>query len=214
MDYLPYSLLIFLVPVVIWVLWKGEKKSQIINQVAIFFKGGTWSFYPCEVGKDEISFDVEGVEYTEPITVHPRLGTIEGKMKRTYLYAEGLGLVDVPPLTREDKEKILKFLVDTKAIDSNSELGKKEVDDWKEIDLMTYIKYYQFDIEQVLDRPMANAWKETGHALKSSVDRISQRNRALDNEGKTSNMAKFAYVVIGILIGAGFAWAFALKGYI
>ena len=213
-DYLPYSLLVFIIPLIVWYLWRGEKSSQIINQVAVFFKGGTWGFYLCEVGKDEISFEIDSVKYTEPITVHPRLGMIEKKMKRTYLYAEGIGLIDVPPLTREDKEKILKYLIDTKAIKKTSALGKKSIDDWTEMELMQYIKFYQFDIEQVLDRPMANAWKETGHALKSSVDRISQRNRQMDKSGQTSNIGKLAFIVVGILIGAGFAWAFALKGYI
>ena len=206
--------MVFIIPLVIWYLWRGEKSSQIINQVAVFFKGGTWAFYPCEVGKDKITFTIDESEYTEPITVHPRLGMIEKKMKRTYLFAEGIGLIDVPPLTREDKEKILKHLTDTKAISKKSALGKKSVDDWTEMELMQFIKFYQFDIEQVLDRPMANAWKNTGHALSSSVDRISQRNRQIDTAGQTSNIAKLAWVIVGILIGAGFAWAFALKGYI
>jgi hypothetical protein len=213
-DYLPYSLLIIIVPVVIIWFWKREKTEQIINQVAVFFKGGTWAFYPCTVGKGEITFDIEDSNYTEPITVHPRLGMIGGKMKRTYLFSEGIGLIDVPPLTREDKEKILKHLVDANVIESDSDLEKKSIDDWTEMDLMQYIKYYQFDIEQVLDKPMANAWKETGRALASSVDRISQRNRQMDTSGQTSNVAKLGYIVVGILIGAGFAWAFALKGYI
>jgi hypothetical protein len=193
---------------------RREKTEQILNQVAIFFKGGTWAFYPCIVGKDEITFSIDESEYTEPITVHPRLGMIGGKMKRTYLFAEGLGLIDIPPLTREDKEKILKHLVDSGVLEEKGDLAKKNVDDWTELDLMTYIKFYQFDIEQVLDRPMANAWKETGRALASSVNRISDRNRQMDKSGEMSNVGKLSLVIVGILIGAGFAWAFALKGYI
>lgn len=215
-QYFPWSLGIFIVPLVL-VWWRTrERGGSIENWVLVFFKGGTYGFYPGTMGSDEVSWDIDGVEYTEGITVHPRIGAMgknDKTLRRTWLYSEGIGMVDIPPLTRESKIKIIDYLKEKKIVSKTSKLGKKDPDEWSEQELMTYIKYYQFDIEQILDKPMEMARKKTGLAIGSSVDRIRRRNQE-DRGDKVSNMYKLGLIVVGILIGGGFFWAFSLKGYI
>lgn len=213
-DNLPWSLLVFLIPVALWYMFAKEKSTQIANEVMVFFKGGTFGFYPLTFRVDEVTFKVEENEYNEPITCNPRIGEKNDKMTRLYLFSEGIGLVDIPPLTEDYKQKVIEYLKDNIEFeDVDSGLENKVWEDWTVAELTKYIKIYQFDIEHTLGRPLDSAFNKAGHALNTTMNNISKNNRERATE-KTSNLAKLAYVIVGALIGAGFAWAFALKGYI
>ena len=213
-DNLPWSLLVFLIPVALWFMFARQKSTEIKNEVMVFFKGGTFGFYPLTFRVDEVTFKVEDNEYNEPITCNPRIGEKSDKMTRLYLFSEGIGLVDIPPLTEDYKQKVIAYLkINAEFEDVDSGLKEKIWENWTVNELTKYIKIYQFDIEHTLGRPLDSAFNKAGHALNTTMNNISRNNRERQTE-KASNLAKLAYVIVGALIGAGFAWAFALKGYI
>lgn len=212
-QWFPYSLIVLAIPIVLFFTRSSEKSTQIKNQVEVFFKGNTKGYYPCTVEKDRIKFTIDETDYEEPITHFPRLETRKNQLYRVYLFAEAVGMIDVPPLTVEDKEKIIKYLKDNNAI-QDATLKAKDAKDWTESELMVYVQFYHFDIEQILDKPMQNAFKSGTGAIIAILDRIAERNRQLEGAGKTSNMVKLAIFVGGVLVGAGWMWAFALKGYV
>jgi len=213
-DNLPWSLSVLLIPIVLWYMFTKEKSTQILNEVMVFFKGGTFGFYPLTFKVDEVTFTVEENEYNEPITCNPRIGEKNDKMTRLYLFSEGIGLVDVPLLTDDYKQKAIIYLKEHAEFeDTDSTLKDKDWEKWTVSELTKYIKLYQFDIEHTLGKPLDSAFNKAGHALNTTMNNISRNNRERALE-KVSNLSKLAYIIAGILIGAGFAWAFALKGYI
>jgi hypothetical protein len=60
---------------------------------------------------------------------------------------------------------------------------------------------------------MGNAFIMTINMFSSMVTSMIQGINTMEGKG-TSNIAKLAFVVIGIAIGFGFAWALTLKGVI
>lgn len=213
-QWFPYSLIVIMVPIALLFMRTKEKSSQIKNQVEVFYKGNTKGYYDCDVLKDSVKFTIDGVEYTEPITHFPRLETRKSQLYRVYMFAEAVGMVEVPPLSIDDKEKILKYLIDSHAIVENEELKNKPIESWTETELMTYIRFYNFDIEQILDKPMQKAFTSGTNAITAILDRIAERNRQMEGVGKISNLKIIAIFVAGALVGAGWMWAFALKGYV
>jgi len=210
-GYFPYSLGIIVIPIIIFFMFKREKSDIIINRVEVFFKGNTKGYYPCEVGKEEIQFMINDTVYTEPILYHPRLEMNSSQMFRTYLFAEGTGMIDIPVLTRSDRNKIIKYLMDQDAV--AEDLKDKELDTWTDTEIITYIQFYNFDIEQITDKPVMKSFNTSMNAFVNLIDGLIQRIKYLEpnNESTFSNLLKY---VIGILIGFGFAWALTLKGYI
>lgn len=190
-----------------------ETKESIENRVEVFFKGGTKEIFPCIVERDTIRFTIGKTEFNEPVIHHPRVSfdRQHGSFFRDYMYAEGLGSVEVPPLPPDDKKKILEHLVSNGIIKLGDE--KKSVKDFTDEELTAYIKFYNFDIEQITERPMGNAFIMTINMFSSMVTSMIQGINTMEGKG-TSNIAKLAFVVIGIAIGFGFAWALTLKGVI
>jgi len=210
-NYYPYSLGILIIPVIIFFMFRREKTDVIVNRVEVFFKGNTKGYYACEVGKEEIAFMIGETVYTEPILYHPRLEIGGKQMFRTYLFAEGTGMIDVPPLTKEDRNKIIKYLMDQSAV--AEDLKDKELDTWTDIELMSYIQFYNFDIEQITDKPVMKSFNTSMNAFVNLIDGLVQRIKYLepDKESTFGNLLKH---VVGFLVGFGFAWALTLKGYI
>ena len=86
--------------------------------------------------------------------------------------------------------------------------------DYTDAELINYVKFYNFDIEQITSRPMANAFIMSMNMFTSmATSLISAVGSDLKNRG-TSNLARVAYILVGIFIGFGFAWALTLKGVI
>lgn len=197
-----------------------ENKQAIDNEVDVFFKGGTEDTFPCIVDRTSLKFTIGETEYSEPILHHPRIkfDKKRGKFVRSYKYAEGIGTVEVPPLTESDKTKLVMYLIENKVIPEEQQKLKggttKKVKDYTDEELIKYVKFYNFDIEQITERPISNAFVMTVNMFTSmTTSLISAVAQDLTGKG-TSNLARIAWVIVGILIGFGFAWALSLKGVI
>lgn len=191
-----------------------EKKEAIENEVDVFFKGGTEDSFPCVVDRDTVKFMIGETEYNEPILHHPRVKYDKktSRFYRSYKFAEGVGMVEVPPLPENDKKKIFDYLINNNVIPKKDR--KNSYDDYTDNELMQYIKFYNFDVEQITDKPMANAFVMTVNMFTSMTTAlISAVGSDLQNKG-TSNLARVAYIIVGVFMGFGFAWALTLKGVI
>jgi uncharacterized membrane protein YuzA (DUF378 family) len=200
--------------IVLLMVFLREDKSAIENEVDVFFKGGTEESFPCTIAMNAVSFKIGEAEYNEPILHHPRVkyDKIKHKFYRSYKYAEGIGMVEVPPLMEEDKRKIVETLVKNKVIPKNKQ--HDNFDDYTEKELIQWVKFYNFDIEQITDKPMSNAFVMVVNMFTSMTTAlISAVGSDMMNRG-TSNLARVAWVIVGILMGFGFAWALTLKGVI
>ncbi len=190
--------------------YRKEKGDIIKNRVEIFFKGGTKGYASCVVEMDVANFKIGETEYEEPILFNPRIEYVSGQIYRTFLFAEGIGMVDVPPMTKDIREKIINYLVTNEII--KEEDKKDEYDKYTDEDLSNYVKFYNFDIEQITDRPIMksfstgmNAFVHLVNGLISSLDKLS---------GEPSNMYKLSLFVVGGIVGFFMSWAFSLKGWI
>lgn len=217
-DFIMENLIWFLVGIAgiiaVLIIFTRQKGEVIENEVDVFFRGGTEDSFPCLVDRNTIKFNIGETEYNEPILHHPRVKFDKktGKFYRSYKYAEGLGTIDVPPLIESDKVKIINYLIANNVIPK--EKRKDKISDYTDNELMQYIKFYNFDIEQITDRPMANAFVMTVNMFTSMTTAlISAVGNDLQNKG-TSNIARVAYIIVGALVGFGFAWALTLKGVI
>lgn len=206
-DFFPWSLGILIVPIIIVFIFRGEKGDIIYNRVEVFFKGGTKAYYDCTPKKDTIEFEIDENEYSEPILHHPRIEYRKGKIFRTYLFAEGIGgTVEVPPLTEEDRDKIIKWGREYNI------LGKKKTKKYTDDELLNALKYYNFDIEQVLDKPMPKAFTTSINAFQHLVGGLIHDLKML--EGGTSNKYTFAVWFVGMVMGFFIAYSLTLKGVI
>lgn len=208
---LPLSLIVFVIPIILWILFRKEKTDIIKNQVEIFFKGGTKAYYECEVGKEEVSFKIDETKYNEPIIYNPRIEYKKGIVYRTFLFAEGIGNIDIPPLTVGDRDKIIKFLVVKDVIPKDER--KKSFAEYTDADLIKYIQFYNFDIAQLTDKPMMKAFTTSLNFFVSMIDGLIGRIAKMEEKGY-SNIAKFIIWVVGVGFGFMMGWAFALKGLI
>ncbi len=208
-GWFPWSLSIILLPLILLYMSARKGVAPIKNRVEVFFKGGTKAYYPCIIEKDIAKFDIEGVSYQEPITHHPRLEYDKEKkiIYRSYLFAEGVGIVDVPPLTKEDRGKIITTLRQYDILEKKDD-GTTYTDE----DLMNMVVFYNFDIEQVLDKPVLKSYSVSMSGLEHFIDELRKQITRL--EGGESNMKTFLKIISGFLIGFGFAWALTLKGLI
>jgi hypothetical protein len=200
--------------IVLLIVLTKEDKSAIENEVDCFFKGGTEETFPCAIERDTVKFIIGETEYTEPILHHPRVkyDKIKHKFYRSYKYAEGIGMVDVPPLMEEDKRKIVETLIKNNVIPKKSQ--KDNFNDYTDKELFQWVKFYNFDIEQITDKPMSNAFVMVVNMFTSMTTAlINAVGAEMTNKG-TSNLARIAWVIVGILMGFGFAWALTLKGVI
>ena len=216
---LPLVIAVIVIPVIIYMMFFREKKTTIENRVHVFFKGGTSEYFPCEVSMSTIKFMINANVYNEPILHHPRIhfDKVISKFFRDYMYAEGIGTVDVPPLILEDKRKIVETLIANKImpeIEQHRKDGKKKsFDEYSDGELINYVRFYNFDIEQITDRPMMNSFIVGVNMFTSMVSEIVNEARNMDGKG-SSNLVKLVFVIVGVFIGFGFAWALTLKGVI
>lgn len=217
-DFIVNNLIWILVGVagifVIWIVLTREDKSAIENEVDCFFKGGTEESFPCMIERDTVKFTIGETEYTEPILHHPRVkyDKIKHKFFRSYKYAEGMGMVEVPPLMEEDKRKIVETLLKNNVIPKNRQ--HDNFNEYTDKELFQWVKFYNFDVEQITDKPMSNAFVMTINMFTSMTTAlINAVGSEMTNKG-TSNLARIAWVVVGVMIGFGFAWALTLKGAI
>jgi uncharacterized protein YktA (UPF0223 family) len=218
MDYLPYSLAVFLVPLLIWYLFFREKKGTMYNRVEVFFKGGTKAYYPCTIEKSIIKFKIDETEYSEPILHFPRVehDKKSGRVYRTYLYAEGLGSIDVPALTDEIKGKIIQALIEEGILESKKGEDGKEIEnshDFTDEELLNVIHFYNFDIEQVSDKPMQRNFITSMNAFEHLVTSLYKKIASLEAQ-EYSNFSKFILFIMGGLVGFFMAYSLTLKGMI
>lgn len=217
-DLFPYSLALLAIPFVLIYIYRSSRGGMIKNRVVVFHKGGTKSYHLCEVVKDTINFNIDDNEYNEPIIHHPRITTYRGEIYRDYHYAEGIGgTIEAPPLTHEDRQTIIDWFVTYGIIDNKtrkSYLKSGTVKDpvWNENKIMTTLKFYNFDIEQVLDKPMPKAFNVAINAYQHLTGGLIKQIQEL--EGGISNKYTFGVFMVGLLIGFFIAYSFTLKGVI
>lgn len=216
---LPLVVGIIVVPTMIYLWFFREQKTTIQNRTLVFFKGGTSEYFPCEINMNTIKFIIGANEYNEPILHHPRVHFDKtlNKFFRDYMYAEGIGTVDVPPLLQPDKKKIVETLLTNNIIPETEQKLKngkmKSFSDYSDTELIGYVRFYNFDIEQITDRPMMQSFVTGVNMFSSMVKEIINETRNMGGTG-SSNIVKLVFVIVGIFIGFGFAWALTLKGVI
>ena len=213
MDNLPYSLIILVVPVIIFLMLRKEKSDVIRNQVEVFFKGGTKAYYACEIGQEDATFLIGETTYTEPIIYNPRIEYRSGKIYRTFLYGEGIGMIDVPPIPDKDREKIFAYLKEHEIIPKDILKDKPSYEDWSPTELIEYCKFYNFDVEQITDKPIMKSFTTSLNFFVSMLNTISGIVGEMEG-GDYSNMAKIVIYVIGFLSGTFFGVILQMKGVI
>jgi hypothetical protein len=189
----------------------GESEA-IENQVEVFFKGGTIQEFPATIDKQTMSFEIGEAKYREPITAKPRLKikNVNGidKIFRTFLYAEGLGTVDVPPLTVKGREAIIQVLKDNQVMEKKED-GSEYTDD----ELIEFIQFYNFDIEQITDRPMLRAFSTQMNMFSTTMEMVHTNLRKISGEGGTS-MWRIVIICLTVFFFGLFAGAYLTgKGY-
>jgi hypothetical protein len=212
-DNLPYSLAILLIPVIIFWMFRREKGDVIFNQVEVFFKGGTKAYYPCVIGQEDASFMIGETSYTEPIIYNPRIEYRSGKIFRTFLFGEGIGMIEVPPIPDKDREKIFSYLKEHEVIPKDKLKEKPTYKEWESADLVTYCKFYNFDIEQLTDKPILKSFTTSLNFFVSMLNTIAGIVGEME-EGGYSNMAKIVIYVVGFLSGTFFGVIIQMKGVI
>ena len=194
-------------------MFKREKTDVIRNQVEVFFKGGTKSYYPCVIGQEDATFMIGETTYTEPIIYNPRIEYVNGKIYRTFLFGEGIGMIEVPPIPDKDREKIFGYLKEHDIIPEDELKKKPSYKDWDATELITYCKFYNFDVEQITDKPIMKSFTTSLNFFVSMLNTIS--GIVGDLEGaEYSNMAKIVLYVVGFLSGTFFGVILQMKGVI
>lgn len=213
MDALPYSLVVPILLVVVYYLFTREKEDVIKNQVEVFFKGGTKDYYPCTVGHEDCNFNIGETEFTEPIIYNPRIEYKKGKIFRTFMFSEGAGMIEVPPLPDKDREKIFSYLKSNNVIPENLLKDKPNYNDWSTNELMEYIKFYNFDIEQITDKPILKSFTTSLNFFVSMINNLSGIVGSMEG-AEYSNIAKIAIYLVGFLSGTFFGVLLQMKGVI
>lgn len=192
-----------------FVIRKREQQDVIQNEVQLFFKGNTVQEFPCEVEKDIAKFKLGENEYREPIIAKPRLRIkkVDGveKIFRTFMYAEGIGFTDVPPLTSKGREAIKASLINNNIIDAEI------INEYDDDELIEFVQFYNFDIEQITDKPMLRAFSTSMNMFASTMEYINKNIRTNQQQGST-----IRYLLIGLLFfgfGLMAGLYLATKGY-
>lgn len=208
-DWLPYSLLIFVLPVLAyWLLKPSAEEKEIRNRVEIFFKGGTKGYYDCTVNNDMIQFRIGESEFNEPIIEKPRIEYAKGEIRRTYMFAEGIvGTVEVPSLSDEKKEEIIGILKERKIISPND-----TKDEYSDDELLEYVAFYQFDIDHVTYNPQMKNFAVTMNATGHLINGIVKGLKNLESDGGL--FRTFLILVLGAILGFFVGYALTLKGVI
>lgn len=208
-NYLPYSLLLIVLPIIaVWLLKPAPEEQEIKNRVEVFFKGGTKAYYDCTVNNDMVQFKIGETEYNEPIVETPRIEYAKNKIFRTYLYAEGFtGTIEVPNITDEQKATIIKILKDRKIISPND--TKEEYSD---DELLEYVSFYNFDIDNIKMNPKMKNFAVTMNATGHLINTIVTGLRALEDNG--TMFKTFLILLLGALLGFFAGYALTLKGVI
>lgn len=206
MDFMPFSLVIFIVPPIIYYLLspKGESK-EILTQVEVFLRGNAKAYYPCTVNQGMVQFKIDETEYNEPITCNPRLEYRKNQLYRTYLFAEGIGgTIDVPPLTKDMRDKIIEVLRENRLI-------SEDKDDYTDDELFNIVTFYNFDVAQLTEQPMMkmfnnalNQFAYLGNALIEGIYR----------EKTGGKWGTFVLCIISLGLGFFMAWSLSQKGVI
>ena len=208
---LSFALLFGVFAVIYWILTRMNKGGEAIeNEVELFFKGNTVQSFPAVIEKDIAIFKIGETEYREPIISKPRLRVKkkDGKERifRTYLYAEGLGSIDVPPLTTKGREAIKNVLI------ANNIIDEEKVDNFDDNELIEFVQFYNFDIEQLQDKPMLRAFSTSMNMYASTMEFINTNMKALTkNDGGTLRILLVGLLFFGLGLFAGLY--LATKGY-
>ena len=208
-DWLPFSLLIFIIPVLIyWLLKPSGSEKEIKNRVEVFFKGGTKAYYDCTVNNDMVQFIINETEYNEPIVQKPRIELNKGDIYRTYLFAEGVtGTIEVPPLSDEKRKEIVEILK-SRMIISPKDKREEFTDD----ELREFVTFYNFDVDGITDNSQTKMFgvgmNATGHLINAIIRGINRDSQ----EG--SNFRTFLILLVGAIMGFFMGYALTLKGVI
>lgn len=200
----PTSLLIIIIPIVYLWYRSRQKGFEIINRVEFFHKGGTKQFLPCTLVGDTIEFKVGETNHIVPIIAHPRIETSKSKTYRTYLVAQGTGeTMDVPKLTPTERDKIVSHMKQM-SIYAADEDGAEKTDD----ELIKLIELYNFDVEQILDRPMIKAFTVAINAY----EHVQERLQKISQDESISKLYTLSIGVVGVIIGVLLGFYLVAKG--
>ena len=93
------------------------------------------------------------------------------------------------------------------------DLKDKNLEDWTDGEILTYCQFYNFDIQQITDKPIIKSFNTSMNAFVNIVEGLIARIKYLEPNQESTFTSLMKYV-IGVLVGFGFAWALTLKGYI
>jgi len=213
-DWFPYSLIpILIIPVIYWVFRPTDEETNIQNRAIVFLRGNTWFPFDATVNNDMIQFKIGETEYNEPILYSPRITYEKGKIYRDYIYAEGIsGTIDIPPLTLEMRDKIFNILLEHNLIDKDKVDTQEKRDKFKDSELFELVKFYNFDIEQIIEKPMMKQFN-------SSINQFIHLGNAILrgiqlSEQSFSTWRIFLVLILGTLLGFFMGWSLTLKGVI
>jgi len=213
-EYFPYSLIPLTVFIPIIYFLTRKKVKVIPNIVEVFFKGGTRKKYKCTVDKSSIIFKIGETQYSEPILYNPRIEeTEEGRLRRVFMFAEGIGNVDTPNLTQHELNMIWDYYIKNNVVDADS---KEDYQDdkglWINEKILEKVRFYNFEIEQILDKPTPKAFNVAMSAFENTVRNLIKEIERL--ESGVSARYTVGLFFISFLVGFGIAWALTLKGLI
>lgn len=213
-EYFPYSLIPFTIFIPIIYFLTRKKVKVIPNIVEVFFKGGTRKKYKCIVDKSSLKFKIGEIEYSEPILYNPRIEeTEEGRLRRVFMFAEGVGNVDTPELTQNELKSIWDFYIKNNVIDKDSESDYKDSEGkWINEKILEKVRFYNFEIEQILDKPTPKAFNVAMSAFENTVRNLIKEIERL--ESGVSARYTVGLFFISFMVGFGIAWALTLKGLI
>ena len=206
---LPYSLLVFVIPIIAFFLLKPKGIEQKLDDyVEVWFKGYSKAKFKAVVNNDMIQFQIEDEEFTEPILTYPRMELYRGKFIRVYHFAEGLtGTIEASEATPDIKMEILNILLENGLIDAErkEELIKNDEEFLKEI------RFYNFDIDQGDIHAIQRTFNASVNTFPKLINDLA---KGIKNPNE---MTTFKLFLLGLLCGiAGFfiGYSLTLKGVI
>ena len=123
------------------------------------------------------------------------------------MFAEGLsGTIDIPPITREMRNKIFDILKENKLISD-------EVDEtqFSDADMFNLVSYYNFDIEVISEMPMMKSFNSSLNSVSHLSQEIIRGIRSAEGGGGWRTFLLFA---VGTILGFFVGWSLTLKGVI